>query len=307
MVITLTGKNTFLLRAELDMLVSDFVAEYTDMGLERLDGEEIEYDRIREAVESLPFLASKKMVVLRSPSAQKKFIEEIDSLLEGVPETTDLIIVEPKLDKRLSYYKTLKKGTEYREFNELDEIKLVNWLVESARSEGGNISRSDASFLVRRLGTNQQLLRSELTKLLLYAPKITKQTIELLTETTPQSSIFDLLDAALAGKTAHALNIYEDQRKQKVEPLAIMGLLGWQLHVLAVIKTAGERTPDEIASEAKLSPYVVRKSSGLARSMTLAELKELIAEAHQLDIRLKSESIDADEAMRLLIIRLGNR
>jgi hypothetical protein len=38
--------------------------------------------------------------------------------------------------------------------------------------------------------------------------------------------------------------------------------------------------------------------------MTLAELKALIHEVLTLDIRLKSESIDADEALQNLIISL---
>lgn len=307
MVITLTGSNNFLLKTELDRLVSAFVLEHTDMGLERLDGEEAEYERIREAIESLPFLANRKMVILRTPGAQNKFAKEIDSLLTATPETTDVIIVEPKLDKRSSYYKTLKRKTDFREYGELDERQLVDWLVASAKAQGGQLSSSDAALLVRRIGSNQQMLHSELIKLLQYDPKVTRESIELLTEPVPQSSIFDLLDAALSGRTKKALAVYEDQRKQRVEPLAIIGLLGWQLHVLAVLKTAGERTSSQIAKEAQLNPYVVRKSAPLARTISLTRLKNMVAEVHNLDIRLKSESIDADEAMRLLIIRLGNR
>ncbi len=60
MLITLTGNNGFLLKAELNRLVKSFLAEHGEMALERIDGEEAEYDRIRESLESLPFLASKK-------------------------------------------------------------------------------------------------------------------------------------------------------------------------------------------------------------------------------------------------------
>ena len=49
------------------------------MGLQRIDGEEVEYDAIREALESLPFLASKKLVVLRAPSANKEFVEKVET------------------------------------------------------------------------------------------------------------------------------------------------------------------------------------------------------------------------------------
>ncbi len=57
---------------------------------------------------SLPFLASKKLVVLRAPSANKQFVEQVETILASVSDTTDVIIIEPKLDKRSAYYKFLK-------------------------------------------------------------------------------------------------------------------------------------------------------------------------------------------------------
>lgn len=305
MIVTLTGPNSFLLQQELRQLVGDFVAEHTDMGLERLDGEETTYDRIRESLESLPFLATKKLVVLRQGSANKQFVENVEKLLKELPESTDLLLIEPKLDKRLAYYKLLKKVTDFKEFHELDGPGLARWLVDQAKNQGGELSHADANTLVNRVGVNQQMLTGELAKLLLYNQKINKASIELLTDKTPQSTIFDLLDAALTGKTKRALELYEEQRQQKVEPVQIVALLAWQLHVLAVLKTAGNKDLGIIASEAKINPYVLRKSSGIANRLSLAELKVLVQTVRELDQRLKSESIDPDEAMKHLLMQIS--
>lgn len=305
MIATLTGPNSFMLQQTLHQLVGDFIKEHGDMGLERLDGEEAEYDRLRESLESMPFLASKKLVVLRSPGASKQFVENAERLLADLPETTDVVIIEPKLDKRLAYYKLLKKATDFKEFNELDGAQLARWLVEQAKYQGGSLSTADANMLVARIGVNQQLLSNELAKLLQYDPRITKETILLLTDQTPLSTTFDLLDAALKGRTKQAVELYEEQRKQKVEPIQIIALLAWQLHVLAVIKTAGDRDAGEIASLARLNPFVVRKSMAIASRLSLPELKKLVGTVHELDVRLKSESIDPDEALMELLVTLG--
>lgn len=304
MVLVLTGENSFMLQAELRRVVDGFVTEHTDVALEQLDGEEVAFDRMREALQSLPFLASKKLVVLRSASANKEFIESSEALLEDLSETTDVVIVEPKLDKRTAYYKYLKKQTEFHEYQELDVPGLAGWLVTFAAELGGTLQRKDAVYLVERVGANQQLLSNDLRKLVDYSPNVTRQTIDLLTDKTPQSTIFELLDAALAGKSKQALELYKEQRAMKVEPQQILALLGWQLHVLALVKTAGERDAADIAREAKINPYVVRKSQGIARRMTLAQVKKLVHDTLTLDIRLKSESIDADEAFQNLILTL---
>jgi DNA polymerase-3 subunit delta len=305
MIITLTGDNDFTLHAALKELVDNFVAEFGDMGLERLDGEEVDFQKLYDALTSLPFLVSRKMVVLRTPSANKEWLGKSEELLSNFPDTTDVILVEPKLDKRLSYYKFLKAATEFREFTRPDANSLARWLSEQAKVRQGSLSPSDARFLVDRVGLDQQLLSNELDKLLLYDSQITRQTIELLTEPMPQSSIFDLLDAAFSGNRAKMLKLYSEQRALKVEPQQIIAMLSWQLHVLAVIKTAGELTPDQIAREAKINPYVVRKSSGITSRLSLADVKRIIKEALDLDVRLKTESVDADEALQLFLLNLS--
>ena len=302
---TLTGVNDFLRKTELRKLVDGFVAEHGDMAVERYGGDEADAARMRESVGSLPFLTARKLVILDEPGRQKAFAEHIEDILQETAETTDLIIVEPKLDKRLSYYKTLKKSTDFREFTDLDAQGLARWAAEYAKGKGGSLSAADARFLIDRVGPNQQLLSTELDKLLAYEPAVTKATIEALVEQTPQSTVFELLDAALAGKTKRAMELYREQRSLRVEPQAIIGMLAWQLHVLALVKTAGTRSADAIAKEAKINPFVVRKTQDLARMRTLEQVKAMIQDLLNLDTSLKTKTIDPDEALTLFILGLG--
>ncbi|MDQ3123090.1 MAG: DNA polymerase III subunit delta, partial [bacterium] len=257
-----------------------------------------------ESVSSLPFLAKRRMIILSNPSANKSFVERIDQLLEAVADTTDLIIIERKFDRRLILYKTLKKFTDFREFNELDERSLANWLVREAKIQGGELNISDANYLVQLAGLNQLGLSHELDKLLSFDPHITRKAIEQLVEPLPQSSVFDLLDAAFAGNKQKTLALYQDQRKQQVEPQAIMGMLAWQVHVLAVVKFSEKDGPEAITKAAKLNPYVVRKTMNVTRNLTRDQVKELVSRALELDVRLKSETIDADDAVQHFLLTI---
>lgn len=304
MIHVLTGPNEHQLSEVFHQMVDSFVAEYGDFGLERLDGEEAGYDRIREALESMPFLVSKKMVVLRAPSAQKQFVENAERLLSAVGEEADVVILEPKLDKRLSYYKFLKKLPGYQDFSELDENGLSAWLSRQAKNAGGSLSLADARYLVGRVGSNQQRLSNELQKLLTYNSEVGRANIDLMTEPSPQSSIFDLLDAAFAGRKREVMRLYAEQRMAKVEPQQIIAMIAWQLHVIALIKTAGDRDAATIARDARLNPYTVRKSGSVAREMSLSDVRLYIRDALVLDTRLKSEPLDADDALQLYLLQL---
>jgi DNA polymerase III subunit delta len=304
MIVTLTGANDLLRKSELAKLVAAFESEYDAMAIERFDGEETAATRMRESIQSMPFLSARKLVILREPGKQKEFAEAIDKVLKEIADSTDLIVYEPKLDKRSSYYKTLKKSTDFREFGELDAVSLAKWAVEYVKDQGGNLSASDAKMLIDRIGLNQQMLRTELDKLVAYAEQVTRENITLLTEPLPQSTVFELLDAAFAGKSQRVFELYREQRALKIEPQAIIPMLAWQLHVLAVVKSAGQRSVEQIAQEAKLNPFVVRKSQGIASRLTLEHIKRLIADLLELDKQLKRTSIDADEALQLYFLNV---
>jgi hypothetical protein len=61
------------------------------------------------------------------PVRIKSFTERFEGFLGEVAETNDVLIVESKLDKRLSYYKQLKKLTEFRVFSVLDAHGVVRF------------------------------------------------------------------------------------------------------------------------------------------------------------------------------------
>lgn len=305
MITTLIGSNGFGLSQALQQIKTDFIKDYTEIGLEQYDGAELDPQKLPSILQALPFLADKRMVIIKQPSAQKALQEDLEKLLDTVTDTTELVIVEPKPDKRTSYYKVLQKQTELRDYKELDEYELAKWLVDQAKAKQAHVSNADASYLIRRLGVNQLLLNQELNKLVSYDPQITRRTIDLLTEPNPQSSVFDLLDAALSGNRKKVLELYHEQRQQKVEPLAIMGMLAWQLHILALLKTAKGLGASDIASQAKISPYVIRKTEAVAARCSLQQTKQWVRKASQLDIKLKSQAIDADDAMLEFLLNLN--
>ena len=304
MITTLTGENSFAWQRVLRGQVDKFVAEFGDLALQRIDGEEAEFSVVQEALTSLPFLSNKKLVVLRSPSKNKEFAESVEQILANVGETTDVIIIESKLDKRLSYYKYLKSKTDFKEFNELDINGLSTWLTTRAKELGGSISSSDARYIGERVGLNQQLLGNELEKLILHNPAVTRQTIDLMTDETPQSTIFHLLESAFSGNSRKAMKLYQEQRALRVEPQQIVAMIAWQLHVLAILKSAGDRSIDEIAKDSKLNPYVLRKSQTIADDLSLKELEALIEQLLDIDNKSKSTNIDIDEALKNYLLRL---
>jgi DNA polymerase-3 subunit delta len=304
MIVSLTGNNSFAIKLRLDELMGGFLKSYGELALEKIDAEEADAQAILEAIQALPFLAQRKMVVVRAMSGNKVAAEQIEQIISSVPDSTDLVLYEPATDKRTSFYKALRAKTELEEYNQLDPQGLAHWLAEEAKKRGGELGLGEATYLVERVGQNQMLLSNELDKLLTYNQKISRAAISELIEPTPQTKIFDLLDAAFGGNKKRALQIYDEQRAQKVEPQAIMAMVAWQLQLLALAKLGEGKPPIQIAKDAGVSSYPLVKASNLVNKLSLSRLKEITDEALRIDWRSKTSSIDLDEALKTYIATL---
>lgn len=286
--------------------MNSFIASHGDLAIEKIAGEESDYEKILAAVESVPFLSLKKLVVVYNLSANQQAVELLDQIAKKVDDRTELIIIESKPDKRSIYYKQLKKITELHEYGELDQNKLADWLVGEATKASAALSNSNAHFLIERSGNNQAALALELEKLVIFNKDISKENIELLITQTYQSTIFNLLDASFAGNPARALKIYDEQRLSKVEPQAIHAMLVWQMHLVALCELAGNKNPSTLASETGLNSYVISKSQQVARRIGREKITKFLSLLRDIDYSSKHQIFNYDEAMRFAIVSLAS-
>lgn len=302
MVIAFIGDNSHSREQAAKEFIASFSGMHGAVAIDKFAGEDINTATLKEAVSTLPFLSARRLVIVRDLGSNKDLAENFESICQSVADSTDLVIVESRLDSRSKYQNILKKEAEVREFAHMQGQELVDWIIEQVKKLGGQIGRNEANILIERVGVNHQLLINELTKLILYKPQITLETIKLLTVRSPQSSIFAMLDAAFDGKTPKALQLYAEQRALGMEPAAILAMIIWQLHILNIVKAAGTMPANDIASKAKISPFVVRKNQSIAKNISNQKLEQLLDLTIKTDKMLKRTSVNADDALQALIM-----
>jgi DNA polymerase III delta subunit len=158
--------------------------------------------------------------------------------------------------------------------------------------------------LVDRAGTDQALISNELDKLIIYNPKISRQNIDLLTDPLPQSKVFELLDAAFSGRKSRALELYEEQRAQKVEPQKILAMIAWQLQLLALTKYADGKSTAAIAKDVGMNPYPISKAANLSHKLDEEKFNNMVKFACEIDLKSKTKAYDLDEALKTYITTL---
>lgn len=305
MIGVVTGPNSFAAREYLNATVSDFKKAHGDFSVERIDAQDYEYDQIIGVVQETSFLSAEKLIVISNISAKKEITEEFEKFNEKIAEGNKVLIYEPKPDKRSAFYKSLKKQKAFKEFSELDDNDLRQWLKGLAATENVKISQPDIIYLINRVGNNQEKLKNELEKLIRFDKNITRESIDILTETTPQGSVFNLLDVAFSADHKKTILLYEDQRAQGVEPLNIFSMIVWQIHNVALVNSAGDKSPDEISSASGLSPFVVKKSQLISKRLGRGRIESILQKLSELDLFFKTVTIDQDTAMKNLLVYLA--
>ena len=299
------GNNWFGIKTALGSETRAFLASNSAINIERFYGPDNQSADIVASLDSLSLFSDKKLVIVELLSVHKEIADNIDEFIAKVDGDTSLIIIEPNIDKRSGYYKNLKKLDGFNEFNELDESKLITWVKEYVGQNSGEITPADAQYLVFRVGASQTNIERELTKLLQYDKKVTKDTIDLLTNQTPASTIFSLVDSAFSGDIKKALKLYDEQISLRVEPQAIFGMLVWQMHIVAVCLASGSKNASEISSETGLNSYVLGKAKNIAMRMGKAKILEYMDLLRDIEKTSRTKTYNFDDAMKLAITKLA--
>ena len=305
MIKVFVGNNWFAIKSALDKEIDVFLSKNSDINIERFYGPEAEYNDVSTSLSSVSLFSENKMVIIEKLSTYKDVTENLTDFLDKVDNQTSLIIIEPNIDKRSTYYKNLKKLDGFSEFNELEENHLCNWIQKFVAEKSGEISFNDARYLVFRVGNNQGNIEKELTKLLQYDKKITKYSIDLQTNQTPNSTIFSLVETAFSGDVKKALKLYEEQRSLKIEPQAIFGMLVWQMHIVAICVSAGTKNATEISNDTGISSYVIGKSKTIADRMGRAKVVEYLDLLAEIEATSRRQTYNFDDAMKLAITKLA--
>jgi len=115
----------------------------------------------------------------------------------------------------------------------LQERALEDWVVQCCRRKGKAIEGAATAELVRRLGSGLQALDQALESLVLMAgdsPAVTRSAVEMLVAPSLQQTAFEILDAAVAGRTEAAhRGLREAMALNRLGLDQFLGAVGWTL------------------------------------------------------------------------------
>ena len=308
MIIFLYGADTYRSRQKLNEIIDHYKKIHkSGLNLRYFDGENLTFQDFKSAFETTSMFREKKLLVLKDVFANKDFQEEF--LKEGkkfVNSDNIILIYEKKeIDKKSSFFKFLKKNSQFQEFKPLEGEKLKNWVKKELGKYQAQINREALDELVNFVGGNLWQMESEIKKLVNYknGQKIKKEDIELLVRSKIETDIFKTIDAISEKKKSQAITLLHQHLEKGDSPLYLLAMINFQFRNLLEIKELIEKnTPYyKIISKSNLHPFLVKKSYQQAKRFTFWQLKKIYQKIFQLDYQIKTGKIEPETALDLFI------
>jgi len=301
MIIYLYGDNSFGISRQARLVKQKYLDSTGPEGdLESIDVAEKGINNLLGGLSVMPMFVSSRLIMASNLSKAKPTSEQIDEIISSTAESTNLVIIDPKPDKRTVMYKKLSKLKGAKEFKNLMSGELISWIISEAKRRGAEITTADAKYLADKVGEDQWTLNNEIDKLSNYNHKITKATIDELAVPSLENNTFVLTEALANKDLSRVLKLYKDIKLQGHADQLILGAITFQYRtiMLALLKDS------ELNRAYKMSPYSLSKSQSLASKYDLDDIKKAYKIIADSDMATKSGELSSAEAMNRLFYRL---
>lgn len=300
-----------------------------DFNTSRFEGKEVRAGEIEAAAASLPFISEVRLALIENASENSgSLLADLPNTLTALPDWARVVFVETGLKtqstdsqsasrRKSSRRKVVKKLAKVIEENPRGVARsfdlpknAIDWVLKRATTQQIPIERNAAQLLAERIGEDFILADTELVKLSTYAGDrpIQRVDVENLTPYTPESSVWNLVDAIgqRNGKVALSLldNLVEDQKQ---EPLYILSMIARQYRLLIQLREHLDNSGSQNSAADALGQrdFVIRKLSGQVRHYRLDQLERIYTYLSEMDVDIKTGKVEAKLALEMFVTRLS--
>jgi len=272
-------------------------------------GGEAEANEVIDTINTIPFLASKRLVIIKGlEKASSEFKARLAQYIRK-PSKTACLVLESSDDSLLEEDGDLARHMNVRRFGEITGSEIGSRIKEFLAARDKKIEPDAISLLKEMHGQNLSSLMQELEKLSSFTgarASVKAADVEAVAGKSLVASTFDLADAIGSRKTEKALRICHDLITAGKKEYEIIGLLSWHFKRLLKAKTLKARgeSDNRIAFAVRIGQKYAagffRQVAGLGMGQIKSGIRTLLAA----DLDIKRTRFDPTLVLEFAILRL---
>jgi len=283
-----------------------------DFNRDILEGDAASPKAVAETAMNLPFLAEKRMLLVKPPFPfQNKGKEGTEPLLDYLehpnPQCCLVFLGEEPLKGNTVLGKRMK---DYEvQFSPLKSGEMNEWIKSFLATSGREIHPAAAGYLSSINRLDLQSMEQELEKLVLYVPK--QETIQLhhveeIVTKTLESNVFGMVDSLSNRKANEALSMLKIILADGEPLIRLTVFLETHFRRLLLLKDFRSKGYSEIEIKERtgLHPFAIKKGIGQATNFSEKQLIQILSRLLELEVELKSTSTDKEILLERFILEI---
>jgi len=296
-----------------------------------LDGQQVTLDQLRAVCETVPFLSERRLVIVngllerfepKSKSTGRKKITPVANqqneykllvtYISKIPDSTILVLIDGRLGRNNPLFRALSARAEVKTFPLLRNTELRKWIQRRVIEDGGSISPGAVDLLVKLVGSNLWIMKSEINKLVLFTSgrRIEEEDVKRVVSYAHQANVFAMVDAILEFKAGIAEQSLHQLLEGGAAPAYLLVMLLRQLRMIVRVKELRGQGKPEVEIQNKLgltSEFALRKTLEQASRYSWERLKEVYHKLLETDLSIKTGKYGGELALNILFAELCQR
>jgi DNA polymerase III subunit delta len=291
----------------------------------KFDGEEALWRDVHDELATLSLFDAghhRIAIVTNADDFVSKNRPALERWLGHAPADALLVLEVSSFPKTTRLYKSVAASGLVIDCNAPDDKKTMKWLVSWAKSNHGfELTTTQASFMLDRVGNQVGLLDCELSKIALFADKDGRVSLDHLQELVGgwrTHTAFQIAEEIASGNIGPAIEHLDRLFTSGEHALALMGAISWSLRRFGVAATliaqaerAGQRLNGygAMLEKAGFRRFELEKAEGQLKRMGKSRAMRLQKWLGELELELKgshSQEAKARFAVEAFIMRFVN-
>lgn len=270
-------------------------------------------DAIIAAAETLPFLADKRLVVVREHPAltgRADADERLCGYLSQMPDSCILIFVcRGKADARKKLYKAVQKSGGVVSFSPMNDAELNAWICKGFAELGKQCEPGVASLMAFTVGNDTALMRGEMEKVAALCGdrvQVTEADVRAVATRSVECTVFEMVDAVVAGQEGRAFGLLRDMLTTGSDRLGILAMLLRQYRLLQHVKIMQfeKRTPQQIKQGLGIAPFAAERCIRQASAYSGGEVRKAVELCLDTEYQVKSGKMNQEGALEAAMLRI---
>ena len=264
---------------------------------------------IKDSIETLPIMAQSRLVIIKNAQDFKESEwAELESIFENPVDSTVLVLMADKVDKRKKSIKLLLDKSVAAEFKKPYDNQIPQWINYLAQNYDLAFAPQAIHRLHRLVGNNLTELDHQVEKIKNYLGS--KKQVDLadvndVVSHSKEESVFDFTRAIGLKDRVTALEQLVSLFDQGENEVAIVAMLARHMRILLTVRSGMDQGlgGPKLASLAQVPAYFIESYCDQARLWSVKKIEEAIIILSDTDKALKSSPLSSHIWLENLVLK----